>query len=186
MIRSSRSTRHNRVNRPASTAARVVIVTQVRLFREGLARLLSEQASRIAVDMATPGESLLSTITEFKPDVVLVDAATLRDKRMVRCLQGAGPHVRLVAFTVDEEEEEVVACAEAGVAGLVTRDASVDELIAAVDSALQGELHCSPRVAGFICARLAAITHAGPSVGLAFTARQREILTLIDHGLTNK
>ena len=169
---------------PEST--RVLIVTEVRLFREGLARVLSAHASGLVLDTATADDELISRIVTFGPDVILVDAASLLVGHVARSLREAQVRARLVAFAVAEEENEVVNCAEAGATGLVVRDASVEELVAAVDAAMRGELRCSPRAASFICARLAAVTHPTAARAPGLTGREKQVLTLIDDGFSNK
>jgi DNA-binding NarL/FixJ family response regulator len=163
----------------------VLVVSEVRLFREGLARALRVQAETQLVEAATAREasSLLST---WRPDVVLADAATVRNTDLVARAVGIG--ARVVAFAVAEEDEaEVLACAEAGVAGFVGRDATLDELTTAVRAAFEGDVRCSPRVAALMIRRVAALAGAGVAKpGLNLTRREREITDLIDIGLSNK
>ena len=85
-------------------------------------------------------------------------------------------------------ESEILAVAEAGIAGFVTSDASVAELVAAIESVARGEALCTPSVTAALMRRLASLARswaeADPIEPL--TAREREILELIDEGLSNK
>ncbi|HEX7241600.1 MAG TPA: response regulator transcription factor, partial [Longimicrobiaceae bacterium] len=86
-----------------------------------------------------------------------------------------------------ETEDVVLACAEAGVSGYVSRGASLDDLVGALRSVARGELVCSPHIAGSLFRRVAALSErreASPAAVL--TPREREILGLIDQGLSNK
>ena len=78
--------------------------------------------------------------------------------------------------------------AEAGIAGWVTREASVDDLRATVASAAAGEAVFSPRLAASLLRRVAALASERRVGAQAtpLTRRQREILALIDEGLSNK
>jgi DNA-binding NarL/FixJ family response regulator len=97
------------------------------------------------------------------------------------------PGVPIVALGVPDVEGDVLACAEAGIAGYVTREASLEELVAVVRSAVQGELRCSPRIAAGLLRRLSALSEHGPSAPrVRLTARQREIVRLIGQDLSNK
>ena len=82
----------------------------------------------------------------------------------------------------------MLACAEAGVAGYVTRDASVEDVVAAVESAARGEVLCSPRMVATLFERVAtlALERSPASIESRLTARELEILNLIDQGLSNK
>ena len=83
---------------------------------------------------------------------------------------------------------------EAGVAGYVLPDGSLDDLIIAVESAVRGELYCPPRVSFTLLRRLGALAaslrddegKATHSPLRALTGREREILHLVDDGMTNK
>ena len=67
------------------------------------------------------------------------------------------PSARVVALGIAEEEADVLPLAEAGIAGWVTRDASVDELREAVASAAAGEARCSPRMTASLLRRVASL-----------------------------
>ena len=47
-------------------------------------------------------------------------------------------------------EGEILACAKAGVADYSHRQASIDELVGAIESTVRGELLCPPRIAGML------------------------------------
>jgi len=75
-----------------------------------------------------------------------------------------------------------------GIAGFVTSEASVAELVAAIESVARGESLCSPSVVAALLRRLGSLARswaeADPTQPL--TRREREILELIDEGLSNK
>jgi DNA-binding NarL/FixJ family response regulator len=96
----------------------------------------------------------------------------------------------VVAIGVSESEEDVVACAEAGVSGLVSDDATVESLVAACASALRGEASCSPRVTGLLLRRCHVLASAGGRRGAwdrsDLSQRELEVIGLLDLGMTNK
>lgn len=162
--------------------ARVVVVTDVRLFREGIAHIVADRAPHIHVETAVPDGELMVRLAEFRPDVVLADTATIRR----HAIRAGIPGSRLIGFAVTEDEDDVIACAEAGVVGFVGRDAPVDDLVAAIEAALRGQLWCSARVAALMCACLVARVHAPVADDGWLTGRERQVLGLIDDGLSNK
>jgi DNA-binding NarL/FixJ family response regulator len=85
-------------------------------------------------------------------------------------------------------EDQVVACAEAGIAGYVDRDASLRDLVATVRSVARGELLCSPRIAARLMRRVAELADQPrpPQTPAHLTRREREVVALIDEGLSNK
>lgn len=170
-------------------AVRVIIVTDVCLFREGLGRILAGRTDVQVVASVSLADPEVSFIEEYRPDIVLVDAATVRASEVVALVRNILPATRVVAFAVAaEDEDEVLACAEAGVAGFVARSASVEELVAALRSAVLGEVRCPPQVAAVVFRQVARLA-AYRKVMLhepGLTHRETEIVSLIESGLTNK
>jgi two-component system nitrate/nitrite response regulator NarL len=124
---------------------------------------------------------------EAKPDVAVVDAALL-NADVVRALLEQSPGTRIIAFGVADDWDDVQACAATGVAGFVTRNSSVADLVQAVHSARRGELICSPRIAALMFERMrTGENRSEPQVQeRALTTREREICELLERGLSNK
>ena len=115
--------------------------------------------------------------------------ATARSVAFLCKLRRSVPAAAVVALGVRETEDEVVACAEAGVAGYVTREHTLADLIAALDALARGEAPCPPRAAAMLLRRVSALAaerRPAPSGVDELTNREREILDLICDGLTNK
>jgi DNA-binding NarL/FixJ family response regulator len=94
----------------------------------------------------------------------------------------AHPGVKVVVLTSFGEVERVHAALAAGAAGYLLKDADPDEVATAVRAAAAGEVHLDSAVARQLTRRLAA-----PQVGLtSLTAREREILTLVAQGHSNR
>lgn len=167
---------------------RVLIVAEIRLYREGLAAMLRAESEGIEVVATAAGaDDAVRALRELAPDIVLLDMAP-DNAWLVRALDAAVPGTRVVALAVPESESEVLACAEAGVTGFVTRDASVEDVAAAVESAARGEVLASPRMVATLFERIAtlALERSPESIESRLTARELEILNLIDQGLSNK
>ena len=98
------------------------------------------------------------------------------------------PDVKIVALGVAEVEQVVMACAKAGVSGFVAPSGSVKDVVAAVHSAVRGELVCSPRMAAMLLNGVSALV-ARPLADVdndTLTQREREIVLLMSEGLSNK
>jgi DNA-binding NarL/FixJ family response regulator len=166
----------------------IVIVGDVRLYRDGLAYVLGRTSGFNVVGSAGDAALGLTVALELSPDIVLLDLSMSHSRELAREISQAAPHISIVALGLTEEEDEVLSCAEAGMVGYVTREGSIEDLVAALESVARGELLCSPRMAGALLrhlGRMAADRSRGaPAAEL--TGREREILTLIDRGLSNK
>lgn len=167
---------------------RVLMVAHIRLYREGLADMLREEPRIEVVGTASGADEAVAALREQEPDVVLLDMAIPDNVWLVRALVAAVPGTKVVALAVPEVEREVLACAEAGVAGYVTREGSIEDVVAAVESVARGEMLCSPRMAATLLQRVAtlALERSPQSIEARLTRREIEILDLIDQGLSNK
>jgi two-component system, NarL family, nitrate/nitrite response regulator NarL len=88
---------------------------------------------------------------------------------------------------VSERDAEIVAWAEAGVAGYVVTDTSLDDLIPTIASVVRGETLCSPRISAVLLRRVKALATAGTTVSLGvLTPREIEVADLLAQGLSNK
>jgi DNA-binding NarL/FixJ family response regulator len=178
------------------------LLTDVRLLRDAMARALDDEGYTF-VRFASPS-MLPDDWTDIAPDVVLADLSSPHILDRMRQVSAQFPRAHIIAFGVDDGETAVLACAEAGAAGYLVRERGPADLRLAIDSVIRDELICSPRVAAALfrrAANLAALlaaparpsavaetngSHAAPSTPTRLTARERQVLALVDRGLSNK
>jgi DNA-binding NarL/FixJ family response regulator len=118
--------------------------------------------------------------------VILLDPHMDGARARVRRVGEIAPQTRIVALGVREVEQDVLPCAEAGMAGYVPRDGSLADLVAAIESAAHGELRCSPKIAASLFRRVARLSGETRRPTASLTRREEEIARLIDQGLSNK
>ncbi len=166
----------------------LVLVSDVRLYREGMTSALGRHATLLVVGTACSSADAVDQVAALDPDVIIVDMATRDSLAAVRTLAAAAPRSKIVAFAVDELASTIASCAEAGIAGYVPCEASVEELAATIESVARDESPCSPRVAAALfrhIATLAGTSRSAPTPA-ALSRREHEILALIQQGLCNK
>ncbi len=167
---------------------RVLIADDTRLFRETLAATLAQQEG---LDLTVEGVCLgecCARIETFRPDIVLLEAAAVGGIAILRTIVRRTPEVRVVVLGVNDTEEEVIQVAEAGAAGYLLRNGSLADLMATIVSVTEGETLCSPRVAAALLRRVATLAAECRSSKerVHLTAREREIIQLVDQGFSNK
>jgi DNA-binding NarL/FixJ family response regulator len=165
---------------------RTLVAASVRLYRDGISHGLQRSSGVRVVGTAGDAREVLAAVEQSAPHVVLLDVSMPGALQLVHDVRHA---VKAVVFAVDEDHEDtVMACVEAGVAGWVGRDGSLDHLARAVLSAARGELECSARVAAMLSNRVAALARTGRAAppGVQLTPREAEVAELISRGLTNK
>lgn len=167
---------------------RVLVVDDYTLYREYLVGVLSAHGA-FNTNVAWDLSSLISGIEHSMPGLVLLNMATRDNLMLLRHAFKLSPNARVIALGLSEENEaEIIACAEAGVAGFHLRTESVEELIALLRKVTAGESACSPAVSAILLRRLSTLASERPPVAkeLALTAREAQILQMLELGLSNR
>jgi two-component system, NarL family, response regulator LiaR len=116
---------------------RVVIVDDHPMVRMGLSMTLLSTGEIAVVGEAEDGEEALHVCADLHPDVVLMD---LRLPRLdgvatIQALQRQAPVPRVLVLTASYDERLIPEALAAGASGYVLKGGSVDELVAAIQSA---------------------------------------------------
>ncbi|HJU75780.1 MAG TPA: response regulator transcription factor, partial [Gemmatimonadaceae bacterium] len=171
---------------------RILIVTDVRFYREGLAELLARAHNLAITATAANANDALARVREACPDVVLLDTAMPNALGIATQVTASAPSAKLIALALREADDDIIAWAEAGAAGYVSRESSLPELIETVESIVRGELVCPPHVAASLLRRIGTlaghvrISGFNSSAVAELTQREREIAALAGAGLSNK
>lgn len=166
---------------------RVLILDDISLHRQALAAVLDCEPTVDAVTGAADHESALRLLAgEPSKWVVLLNATMTDGTGAVAAIVRAAPGASVIAMAV--RDHDVIAYAEAGVAGYLLRDDSLTELMAVISSVARGETQCSPRIAAILLRRVATLSAEcrRQAVPDRLTARELEVLQLVDEGLSNK
>lgn len=150
--------------------------------------MLGRHEGFTVVALAGEADSALQQAYELQPDIVFLDVSMPHGVRLAHELAKAASGTAVVATAVAETDGDIVACAEAGVAGFVTRNQSLAEAVRVLESVARGESACSPRTAAALLRRVTLLSAQrvppGPPNGL--TPRESEIARLIARGRSNK
>ncbi|MGZ4306538.1 MAG: LuxR C-terminal-related transcriptional regulator [Solirubrobacteraceae bacterium] len=164
----------------------VFIVGSVRVYREALAGAFEKHDEIRVIGLAAAAHAALRPIRDLGPDIVLVDMSAPHAIAAARTLSAVAP-AKIVALAAPENEQSIVACAEAGVAAFVSSEATFDDVVTATEAVVRGETVCSPRVAATLLRRVANDARARQHSEFApLTLRERQVVALIDEGLSNK
>jgi two-component system nitrate/nitrite response regulator NarL len=166
----------------------ILIVASIRIYRDGLAFMLARQPSFAIAAAVSDRTQATAYLTHARPDLILLDLTTPESAAIIRDVEQLQRGVPIVVLGVGDAEQDMLACVEAGVAGLVSRDAAIDDLVVALESAARGELQCTPQFAGSLLRRVAALAAARePAAPIErLTVRESQIVKLLEQQLSNK
>ena len=170
---------------PRSGRTSVFIVADVRIYRDGLAESLSTLPQLTVLGTSAGRADARERVRQLRPDVVLIDVATRESLELIGDLRGGLVDSKVLALAVEESAPDIIQCAEAGAAGYVSAEASMAELVRAIERITDGELICPPQIAAKLFGR---ISHAEPLPAgpQKLTSRERQVLGCIRQGNSNK
>jgi DNA-binding NarL/FixJ family response regulator len=172
----------------------VYLLTENRLLRDSLARLLRKRSEINVVGVNHPSESVKDEILSSHCDVVLTDCFddTTRQTFLSDILH-QDAIVKLLLFGMNEDPDLFLKAVFLGICGYLLKDASVAEIVAAVRAAVRGEATCPPGLCMALIQYLSQkrtekFEPAHPQNGdrKALTSRQLQLIRLVADGLTNK
>jgi DNA-binding NarL/FixJ family response regulator len=168
--------------------ARVLIIDDCTLYRDYLAGILVSRGA-LTPSVAWDVPSLVAALEAALPRVILLNMSTRDSATLLSKTVNLSPHVRVVVLGISESDEsEIVACAEAGVAGYHLRNESLEDLLLLIHRVAAGESLCSPRVSAILLRRLSALASQRQPAPreLVLTAREIQILGMLELGLSNR
>ena len=165
---------------------RVLVVDDHPLFRQGVVQALGAERNLKIVGEAASGEEALKLACALLPDVVLLDISMPGWGGLIAAekITTACPATVIVMLTVSEDKDKLLAAFKAGARAYVLKGVSARELANVLRSAVAGEVYVSPSLASEMLVSLTRGSAPDPLQEL--TDREREILSLIGNGLTNR
>ena len=186
---------------------RVLLADDQALLRESFQRLLELEGDALkVVGAVADGQEAVEAVERLAragqaPHVVLMDVRMprLNGVEATRRIRARWPEVRVMMLTTFDDEEYVFEGVRAGANGYLLKDATADQLIAAIRAVHRGESPLQPSVATKLMARLAnppappaptpVATTTRAAAGMPvdeLTEREREILRLVARGESNR
>lgn len=164
--------------------SRVYLVDDHALVRDGMRAVLEASGHEVVGEADQPAPAL-ADIQRLQPDVILLDlhlgAASGMD--VLTELPRRAPGARTIVLTMSPQPQHITEALRLGAAGYVLKGSSAREVLAAIQTVLQGRRHLAHDVADM--ALRATTSEAAPDPLAHLSGRERQIATMVANGLSS-
>ena len=171
---------------------RVLLVDDQQLVRTGFRMILADEDGIEVVGEAANGREALDVAAEVHPDVVVMDIRmpVMDGVEATRLLAEYQDAPRVLVLTTFDADEHVVQALRAGASGFLLKDVPPADFVRALRVVASGEALIAPSVTRRLLDRFAKLSvPADEAHGerlRELTEREREVLALVAHGLSNR
>jgi DNA-binding NarL/FixJ family response regulator len=170
---------------------RILLVDDQTLVRQGIQTLLELETDLAVVATAANGVEAIAAAEQTRPDVVLMDVRMpeMDGVGATRELLRRMPGIGVIILTTFDDDEYVFEGLKAGARGYMLKDASAEEIVAAIRTVAAGEALIQPSIARKVVAefsRLAAGRPAPAELAEPLTDREHDVLRAMAVGLSNR
>jgi DNA-binding NarL/FixJ family response regulator len=171
--------------------ARVLLVDDHALFREGLAGIIGSQPDMQVVGEANDGLEAFVKAQELKPDLILMDVQMpgMDGLEAARQIKQILPEAVIIMLTVRDDDEKLFGALKNGAQGYLLKEIRSQSMLEMLRGALRGEAALSPSLAGRVLSEFRRLSKGGVQEteddgGL--TEREHQVLVEAARGATDK
>ncbi|MCA9572907.1 MAG: response regulator transcription factor [Myxococcales bacterium] len=171
---------------------RVLLADDHAILRSGLKMLIDSTDAYEVVAQASDTQEAIDKGTEHQPDVAIVDITMPGGGgvKVTEALAEASPKTRIIALTMHDDQAYLKAVLAAGAQGFVVKRSADTRLLDAIDTVLRGQVYIDPamgqRVMQGLLDPAAEEEEDDDKHPDNLSLRERQVLTLLAHGYTNR
>jgi len=172
---------------------RILLIEDNRLLREGIAAILNAQTDLEVVARAEDGDVVIQLKSMNKtPDVILLDLGLEKENslNLMTVLREEVPTARIIALDIFPEQLDIVEFVKAGGSGFILKNASSNDYVETIRAVVAGSKVLPPALTNSLFTQIieSALKSGNgiPKNSIQLTHREREIVSLISEGLSNK
>lgn len=173
---------------------KVLLVIEVPLIGNIFASVLEEEPDIKVAGCLSSLQDALTFLRQQTVDVAVVSIGLPEGGALslVRTMADQSPSTKVLALGLSEDKQDVLRYIEAGAAGYILKDSSLQEFLEIIRLAQKGEAQVSTKIAGAMMERLSSLARMFATVDhkmdgdVRLTSRELEVLQCIGQGLTNQ
>jgi DNA-binding NarL/FixJ family response regulator len=170
------------------TKAKLYLVDDHLIFREGLRNLIEVEGIGKVVGEASNGKEFLENFEEAEPDLVLMDISMpiMNGIEATKLAIEKNPDLKVMALSMNGDEEYYYKMIEAGVKGFLLKDSGIKEIERAIQTIIDGDSYFSNELLRRIIANIGKPIDKEKVSENILSSRETEVLIEICNGLTNE
>jgi len=167
---------------------RIALVDDHTLFRTGLVGLLSQHSGYEVVADVGSGEEFLAILPTLDVDVVFMDISMpgIDGSETTRRALAARPELRIITLSMYGDEHFYTLMVECGASGFLLKDSDIEEVYAAIDTAMNGDSYFSTALLDSLTRNMSRLATTVSNDEDALSEREIEILVEVCRGLSNQ
>ncbi|MDS4043057.1 MAG: two-component system response regulator NarL [Candidatus Competibacter sp.] len=166
----------------------ILVIDDHPLMRKGIIQLIAMEDSLRLAGEAGDGRQGLELARQLRPDLILLDLNMrgLSGLDTLKALKATDLDARVIILTVSDSEEDVVAALRAGADGYLLKDMEPEDVLNSLRAAARGRMALGEGVGAILADALRHESELRSADNVRLTEREREILSLIAAGYSNK
>ncbi|MCB9663504.1 MAG: response regulator transcription factor [Alphaproteobacteria bacterium] len=172
---------------------RVLLADDHAILRSGLQMLINSHGDYEVVAQASETQEAIDKGAELQPDVAIVDITMPGGGgvKVTEALVESSPKTRIIALTMHDDQAYLKAVLTAGASGFVVKRSADTRLLDAIETVLRGQVYIDPAMGqrvmqGLLDAEAAEAEEDDERHPDNLSLRERQVLTLLAHGYTNR
>ncbi|MCR9251319.1 MAG: response regulator transcription factor [bacterium] len=171
-----------------------VLADDHEIVRKGIKILLEDDGHINVVAEASDGFEAIKKVDELKPDLLITDIRMpeMDGLQTTQKVRSAYPDIKILVLSMHDDEDYILKSAEFGADGYLLKDTSKPEFIKAIDAVMSGQKYFSGDISNILVNSYLNFksgspgSESGAQVESILTKRERQILSLIYNGVSNK
>lgn len=166
---------------------KLLIVDDHPVVRKGISLCLSRHEQMEVIGEAGDGREAIRQARQLQPDIALmdIDMPQMNGLAVAEVLHREMPKLKVLILSMHGNTEYVLRIIQSGARGFVLKEAPAEELVRAIETVNSGEAYFSPDVARVALNKFVQSGNKGQDE-MPLTNREREVLTFIADGFSNK
>lgn len=168
-------------------SVKIIIADDHDIIREGIKGILQNKEEYLVIAEASDGEEVVSKVSEFKPDVLLLDISMPKRSGLdvLSQIHNIAPNTKVIIVTMHRANIYVDKSFNLNVMGYLNKENVVEDLLPALRAVIRGEKYISSKISQYLVERSAQKEKRSKSA-IELTQREKDIVRLVVEGKTAK